>query len=445
MPELKELLPECNFITDYTRAHLLKSGGHREFKHAAAVTLLSIAADRRIQIPLSFGDVYTNVWGLILGLSSISGKSTAFDEMKEILKSAAIGEKLPDTFSREALIECLADTPQAYILNDEVDRLLRDMKKAGGYLNGFSADLCTYYDNPDQIKKQLTKRGNGQASYEIFDLYISLLWGTTPANFERAADPSDLESGLMARLLLYKPEGAPEYIDVSTNQGFRDDLTQIAKRLKQIFESVHQFQTLQMKPSEKSLKAYNDWQRKYRNDILKQSEGALTLSGRLRVYCFKLAALYYLGSPEFISDAENLYNSQIGGNLHFESTTGKPEVFLGVLEIPDLYFEIAMQHVRDYFMQVSCKALTETIEMNTTNSANAVINALKKAAEMTLTRSQLLRRLAKYIHAAELDRLIDLLEDEAIISRQFDNEPDKRGRRRNTEIITLINEKEVNS
>ncbi|UUX91621.1 DUF3987 domain-containing protein [Methanoplanus endosymbiosus] len=448
MPELKINLEEDNFVQEYISTYMEKSGGFPEFKYSGALTALSICADRRIHLPLSFSDVIPNIWTILIGQSSFSGKSTAFDEFLDLIQSAGIGNKLPDSFSRQSLIECLAETPTAYYANDEVGGLLKEMHKKGGHLNGLSDDLCKYYDNPKVIHKRLTKKAGGGDTYTANNISMSVLMATTPLNFKNSTEPTDLESGLLARYLIVQPEGTPEYIDVSISTiGTAEQTKALSDRLSEIWTTTHRFENLLFIPSTEALERYNHWQRSLREHQKQESEDNLTLSSRLRIYVFKLAGLYYIGSRQFIKDANLKYQDlkASGGNIAFLTDVAdkEPAAYQAVFNIPDCYFDEALGHVKDYFLPTSSRLLADSIQQNDSNHINAVINILKRAAENTLSRSQLSRRLSKYVHTAELDRILELLQDEGIIQSTIDSSADKLGRMRNTQIICLIDEKEV--
>lgn len=448
MPELKINLEEDNFIQEYISTFMNKSGGFPEFKYSGALAALSICADRRIYSPLSFSDVIPNIWLILIGQSSFSGKSTAFDEFLDLIQSAGIGNKLPDSFSRQSLIECLAETPTAYYANDEVGGLLKEMHKKGGHLNGLSDDLCKYYDNPKVIHKRLTKKSGGGDTFTANNVYMSVLMATTPLNFKNSTEPTDLESGLLARYLIVQPEGTPEYIDVSISTISATQQTKaLSTRLSEIWTAVHKFENLLFTPSTEALERYNHWQRSLRDHQQQESEDNLTLSSRLRIYVFKLAAIYYIGSRQFIKDANLKYQDlkASGGNITFLTDVAdkEPAAYQAVFKIPDIYFDEALKHVRDYFLPTSSHLLADSIQQNDNNHTNAVINALKRAPEHTLSRSQLSRRLSKYVHTAELDRILELLQDELIVQTATDKSLDKLGRQRNTQIISLIDEKEA--
>ncbi|MEA2034836.1 MAG: hypothetical protein U9N40_05035 [Euryarchaeota archaeon] len=434
MPELKIDLEQDNFVCQYIDTFHTKAGGYSEFRHAAAVTLLGIATDRRIRMELSFGTVIPNIWTLFLGESSIAGKSTVYDEARDILTRADMGTAMANEFSKEAIPQALAAEPHRYIFNPEVSGLLAGIHKTNGHLAGLQDDLSFLYDNPDRYTKQLTK-----AEYEAYNIFINALCCTTPLRFQENTEPGDLQGGLLTRFLLYCPQKKPLYVPVTiATHNIEEAVHRIAVQLKQIAEMIARFKTIYMFPSQKALDAFNQWMQDdlYSDNATGDTES--TLIGRLRTYVFKLSIIYYIGSEAFLKDAEKVYNTCLQGNLTFSRPSKNTEVFQAEMSIPDVYFFEAMKHVRGYFLPTSSTALDEATEYNTQNNLQKILRLLKRAPRQRLTRSQLMQKISGRITAKELNELVDLCEDEGIVMREYDNSTDARGRQKHTEIIVLL-------
>lgn len=437
MPKLINTLPDDHYITEYIRHFQPMSGGFTEFKHACAVNLLGISTERRAFMRLSFADIYPCIWSLILGQAGNSGKSTSIDQMRSILRPAGIGAALPNRYSREALYEALSEHPQAYMTDAECGALLSGMHRAGSYLNGLADDLCEIYDAPDYLQKRNSRKGGNQKNlFEIHDLFVNLLYATTPSTFEENTIPQDLESGLLSRFLIYHPSGKPEYVPVSisTTEASAEG-KHLSERLQEINNAVTQFRQLSLIPSEKSLKKYNEWQAEVWQTI-SQNTNEATISARMRIYCFKLAMLYYCGAPQFITDAHRIYQNAVGGNLSFIGITDKPEALYGELVIPDQYFDAAYDHVVSYFYPAATTALHEAIDFGEKTSLNQIEKVLKKAPNMQLSRSDLLRKVK--CSARELNELLFILADDGKITEGKDTSTDERNRPKNTQYIMYI-------
>lgn len=430
------LIESDNFIHQYINCHMKLSGGHREFKYAAAISLLSLVSDRRVLTRLSFGPVYPNVYALLLGVSSDSGKSTSLNEFKNaaiFIHPDFLSRGLPSRFSPEGFFKSLALQPHGYFLKDELASLLAGMNKEGGYLAGFRDDLCEYFDCPDTSVKMLA-RGNQIAS----EIHLTCLAATTISSFERHVNVVDLESGLLARFLVIKPNEAPEYRPVEIAGHIdRQPLKNLVERLSKTFALLQKLKTLVLEPSESALAIYNTWDReRMANEHRTDTEKAI--GGRLRVYVFKLAMIYYIGSARFNDVLESVVGDEIAKLAH-----GAKDNRLGIftkseLRIPDEYLEAALCHVKDYFLPLSVRGLEGAIANSYENHMNRIIQALRKAPDNRMTRAELIRNIPRSIPSKELDALLQLLHDEGIVFQEERQGPGKNGRAYVTTTITLM-------
>lgn len=80
-------LSRDNFVVKYINYWQTRTDAYPEYHHAAALILLSIIADRILVYKLSAAMIYTNIWAMCLGKSSISRKSTAVNKTRHILES----------------------------------------------------------------------------------------------------------------------------------------------------------------------------------------------------------------------------------------------------------------------------------------------------------------------------------------------------------------------
>ena len=436
MSELKisidELGPD-NLITKATSVFFNRSGGFEVFKYAGAISAVAIATDRKISMLFPFGRVYPNLWILILGNSSIAGKSTTFDEYIQILNQANTNStRLSDAFSREVLPQSLQLNPHRYMFAAEIAGLLAAIHKKNGHLAGLQDELAYLFDSPDVYQKELTK-----AIYRAEEIFINTFWCTTFERFEEVVEPTDLSGGLLARLLIFHTEGKGTVIPLT--RATRDDFINVQDlidHLSKISEMVQKFAFLEIEMSNQCYQAYNYWQDKAFDNAKTDIE--LTLIARLRSYIFKLAMVYYCGSEQFLTDAEREYQNQSGDGIKWRQPEEKAVTISGSLTMPDRYFNIALKHVSEYFIPMSLKVLTEAIEHNPNNMMQKVKKLLCNAADHQLTRSEILQKISGRLSARELNDILDLLEEDGKIFTEIDNSPDSRGRPKRTQIIKYL-------
>lgn len=435
-------LPEGHIVPDLIEFWMNQAGGHPEFKYAQAISILSALAEGKIYMDLSFGRVYPNMWCLLLGLSSVSAKTSGINEFVEFIRYLQVPQ-LPISFSREGFGEALSLTPNAVYANDEIVGLLKGMHRQGSYLSGLSDDLCQYYDCPDVIVRRLAKGKNAEPrGYEIHNPYITFFGATTPKSFNDNALPEDFEGGLLARFLLFRNDRPAVYVDVGhSNSEAISTKSTLIRRLMDIQAAIRLYRRIELRLSDSAFAAYNAWQRKELERAAAAGEDAITISARLRVYTFKLAMLYFVGSPEFTETLNSEYESRPDidkERMNLLPGENLKKIDRGVFNIPDEYFFEAMRHIQEYFTPMSEFCIAEAIRQNAKSTTNQIILTLEKAPGRTLTRSALMRNLPKSIPARELTEQLDMLEDDGIVARSFQETIDKLGRPRRREVVTLI-------
>lgn len=448
MPELNCNLPDTHFIRRFTDLWQIRSGGHPEFKHAAALSLLSMAQDRRVHMEFTFGSVHPNIWALILGESSSSGKSTTLEKVE----SMATGRfsRLPKSFSREGFIETLAECPRAFYLNPEIGGLLAGIHRQNSYLAGMSDDLCEYYDCPAVTTRTLAGRKKAEREFTVTDMYITFLGATTPQNFDANAQPGDLEGGLLARFLIYRPQTAPEYVEVKNatgNKTLSEELDDLTARFNEICETIKKFNGLWFTFSDTALDAYNAWQREFFKNNAEESAYDRIVNARMRAYVFKLAAAYYVGDESFIPDIRDTLKREAqerSSNATFDANGEVLSCFGATVEVPDAFFFEAFANVRDYFIPVAADLYSRTIQANSSSAISQILHTLEKAPGKALSRSKLLQNLPRSIPARELETLINTLEDEGRVEVYEEKSTDSIGRVKTKTLYRLIGNQEVN-
>lgn len=128
-PKLEVHLEPSNFLSKYIEYAKTTSDAYEEYHFASGLVLLSVAADRQIVVSMRHGDIYPNIWMFPIGDSTISRKTTAFKLCQLILKTKFFKKSLPSSFSPEALMEAISETPRCFYLKDEAGSLLASMCK----------------------------------------------------------------------------------------------------------------------------------------------------------------------------------------------------------------------------------------------------------------------------------------------------------------------------
>jgi hypothetical protein len=206
--------PAGHFVSDYIAYAASRTDAAWEYHELAALTLIAAATPnvraRLAQYPRGLG---TNLYGLVIGDSTRSRKSTAKDLAKDIHETAVANGIIADQFSPESFIEQLAkrsgDSATWYVdeFGDMLDRLHHQK-----YMAGMRGLLLTVYGGDSyrysRHSKRLKSGGREEDEDHIRDPHLSVLGAATPMIFEGLTS-QDVLSGLLPRFAVVMPERKP--------------------------------------------------------------------------------------------------------------------------------------------------------------------------------------------------------------------------------------------
>lgn len=300
---IRPKLSEDNFVMKYIRYAETITDAYPEWHFAAATSLLSIAADRKLTMKLSIGVIYTNLWYICLGDSTYARKTTGMDIAKDFPSMMGIQYKqLPDSFSPESFIEEMSQDSKRFFWLDEAGQFLKTLKKA--YMEEIVDMFCRLYGCGDFSRKLRTsQRKNILTEFHVKDCYITQWLLTTPENFKANTDVLDITSGWLVRYLYIHPEYPKEWM------GFRKKSEKDSKLYEEVvstfksrmdFISKINIDFINMDFSPEAWEFFETWL-KMREEIAVRDNDkiAKAILGRLQIYAIKLAMLFQFGEPIF--------------------------------------------------------------------------------------------------------------------------------------------------
>lgn len=381
-PRMTLRLEEDNFIMKYIETMKKRSDGYPEYWFAGALTCLSAAVQRNGYMSFSHTlALYPNVWCFLLGISSVSKKSTAVSFAKEILDQDEINtSRFYNSFSPEGFIDGLVQTPRTFIIVDEVTSLLSSISKKA-YMCDMRERFCEVYDcNP--IYHKLRKE-----AFVIKEPYVTQLIATTPSSFEQNADFNNVTSGWFYRYLWFYPNYAKERKRLQ--QPTPEIMMDIRKLKEELLERWVFFTAKNDDPivfslSEEMMEEYNLWVEKIEDELIeKRSDASLSAFSRLTIYAPKLAMLFEVGSVGFTERADE-----------------------GVVQISDDHMREAMRLIDSYF-RPNAEIMINAIEgASTQNVFNKIINVLKSNGYI-MDRTSLMRKTR--LLAKEMDQYLSTM------------------------------------
>jgi hypothetical protein len=185
------------------------------FHEAAGLVVLSAVIGRRAVLHLGVGDIYPNVWVLILAPSSLYRKSTALDLARDLIEAVDAECLAPDDFTPQRFVAVLAehDGQPLVLVRDEFSGFYEGLTRLD-FQTGLKETLCMAYDGrPFRREKMKPRRrrdvdeigDDGAWCFAARQPFLSILAGSTPSRFYDIARPGDVTSGFLARFAFELP------------------------------------------------------------------------------------------------------------------------------------------------------------------------------------------------------------------------------------------------
>lgn len=159
MPELVD--PDMdveNFIMDYKQYGISVTDAVPEYHELCAFMLLSGILSAGLQLKASFGRMIPNIWGLVLGDSTLTRKTTAMEMAMSFLRDVDQDAVVATDGSPEGLISALSDRSERVSIyyKDEISGLFAAMNSKS-YLSDMPEILTKMYDVPEYYSRPLRK------------------------------------------------------------------------------------------------------------------------------------------------------------------------------------------------------------------------------------------------------------------------------------------------
>lgn len=330
---------DLGFIDEITDLIVTMTLAPYVFCRLVALTTVSTVMLRNARLPMSFSPIFSNLYAVIIAMSSFYNKSTAINMARVLLKRAQLPHLIfPSQMSPEGLVEHMSKQSQGLILNDEIGRILGSHNVK--YQSTLKSDLTDYFDNKD-IERVLRS-----GTISVKDPYLNILGCTTPEDFFDNVTHKDWRSGFLARFLYVQPpEGKPDF---SLSAGiYNDDYDQqlgvIARRLQVVATSPKTDFIFQSG----SFAIWDEWQRSGLEQAYDYGDSVVApLVKRYNIYALKFAMIISTArgrwghiTPDIMQDAISLSNT-FKANAHaliveksnFGISGGKLERVLRVLQ-----------------------------------------------------------------------------------------------------------------
>lgn len=198
MPLLAEMESTPTLVDEYREWATMATDAIPDFHNLCILTGLSAIISNSVKLKTSFGDVTPNIWGLLLGKSTITRKTTAMRLVMDFLLGMDKELLVATEATAEGLLMGVAERPNKTSIfhRDEISGMFASMTKRE-YMTGFQEVLTALYDAPPVLVKKLSK-----SVVTIDSPKFVILGGGVPSRIYESVDESFILSGFLPRFLV---------------------------------------------------------------------------------------------------------------------------------------------------------------------------------------------------------------------------------------------------
>jgi hypothetical protein len=402
---------DSNLFNRYVTFGKRVSYSLEEYHFASLMAVVSMALRRKTLIQVGMSKVYPNVFIMITGHTTISGKSTACDMAINNLSPAVVyedkfkyqGTNLPTgTISEAALVQGLADVYHSLWYYDECASFFDDM----AWNKGILPRLCQVYDS-GKIERTLSKRAKNKDEYHPVCPwpFMSILFNTTNADLERIATTELFTSGFFPRIMWFYGQGGEPRKNIEIKKEDWDILRGIFLEIQELKVEMDKHTNDQI--IFRVCDIIEDWKLSETNKHLggKEDEAYRTAISRGFIHAYKIAVILAMVDKDF-------RKTKIYGNFPI------------TIDIPEKYAKEALKIVEKYLMprMIHVYNLCDNGDMR--NHQNITLKALDHFGGVA-TRSKLLSKTR--LSSKDLKTAVDTLKDsgEVIVASKVENGNDK--------------------
>jgi Protein of unknown function (DUF3987) len=230
MPKLvDEPTADGDFIADYKDWACEATDAVSEFHELSAMVMLSAIVAASVRLETSYGNIAPNLWGLVLGDSTVTRKSTSMKMAVDLLSSLEPELILATDGSVEGLLSGMANRPNkvSVFFRDEVSGLFDSINKRD-YLSSMPETLAHLYDVPPIYSRLLRKE-----VIRIESPAFVFFGGGITERVYQCVTEDWIESGFMPRFLIVggdfdqggmRPTGPPTELGISKRAAIQSRL-----------------------------------------------------------------------------------------------------------------------------------------------------------------------------------------------------------------------------
>src|SRR5215831_10368230 len=198
MPVLVEEPYSRTFVDEYREWADEVTDAVPDFHNLCLFVGMSALVSASVRLETSFGTIVPNLWGLIMGDSTLTRKTTAMRMVTDFLVNMDHELLAANEGTSEGLLQALSERPNkaSIFFKDEVSMLFDGMSRKD-YMAGMQETLTALYDSPPYYKKKLANR-----SITIEQPSFIFLAGGVTDRIYASVSESFVLSGFLPRFLI---------------------------------------------------------------------------------------------------------------------------------------------------------------------------------------------------------------------------------------------------
>lgn len=204
MPQLvdPDTFEEDSFIVEYKKWGVAATDAPEHYHELACFVALSALTSAGLKLDTSFGELVPNLWGLILGESTLTRKTTVMRMAMDIVTDLDESIILATDGSAEGLLSGLSGRPRrvSVFYKDEVSGFFDSINRKD-YLAGMQETLTQLYDVPKVLQRLLRKE-----TVTIAEPYFIFFGGGIRDKVYSLIDEEYILSGFLPRFLVVSGE-----------------------------------------------------------------------------------------------------------------------------------------------------------------------------------------------------------------------------------------------
>ena len=195
------------FVDTYREWATVATDAVSDFHDLSILTVLSAIVSSSVKLPTSGKPITPNIWGIIIGESTITRKTTAMSLAMEFLHTLDPDLIVATDGSAEGLLGSLSQRPNraSMFYRDEISGLFDSMNKKD-YLAGLKETFTKLYDVPPIERRVLRKE-----TIIIESPAFVILCGGVPDGINSATNQSFVTSGFLPRFIVVSGDATPDY------------------------------------------------------------------------------------------------------------------------------------------------------------------------------------------------------------------------------------------